>query len=73
MVERKSKDSTNVCGNEKHVFLKQKKISIPIVAVLRGTNSSEAKLILEESQLDITFAEDLPDAAMKINEKMGGK
>jgi len=47
--------------------------NIPMVAVLRGTNSSEARLILEESKLDITFAEDLPDAAIKINEKMGGK
>ena len=44
---------------------------IPMVVVLRGTNSKEAKLLLENSELDISFAEDLPSAAMEIGNKLG--
>jgi len=45
--------------------------SIPMVVVLRGTNSKEARLILENSNLDISFVEDLPSAAKEINNKLG--
>jgi succinyl-CoA synthetase beta subunit len=44
---------------------------IPMVVVLRGTNSSEAKLLLENSELDISFVEDLPTAAIEIRNKLG--
>ena len=42
-----------------------------MVVVLRGTNSSEAKLLLENSELDISFVEDLPTAAIEIRNKLG--
>jgi len=44
---------------------------IPMVVVLRGTNSDQAKLLLENSELDIIFAEDLPTAAIEIRKKLG--
>ena len=44
--------------------------SIPMVVVLRGTNSEDAKLLLENSELDISFAEDLPTAASEITKKL---
>ena len=42
-----------------------------MVVVLRGTNSNDAKLLLEKSALDISFAEDLPSAALEIRNKLG--
>ena len=50
---------------------KESNNSIPMVAVLRGTNSNDAKLLLEKSALDISFAEDLPSAALEIRNKLG--
>ena len=44
--------------------------SIPMVVVLRGTNSEDAKLLLENSELDISFAEDLPTAASEIKKRL---
>ena len=50
---------------------KESNNSIPMVVVLRGTNSNDAKLLLEKSALDISFAEDLPSAALEIRNKLG--
>ena len=41
-----------------------------MVVVLRGTNSEDAKLLLENSELDISFAEDLPTAASEIKKRL---
>lgn len=50
---------------------KETRKKTPMIVVLRGTNSDEAKTILLNSDLDITFASDLPDAANKIRQKLG--
>jgi len=50
---------------------KETRKKTPMIVVLRGTNSDEAKTILQNSDLDITFARDLPDAANKIQQKLG--
>ena len=51
-------------------FKKYKK-SVPMVVVLRGTNSEEAKNILKESGMEIYFSDDLPGAAEEINKRLG--
>jgi succinyl-CoA synthetase beta subunit len=51
--------------------IKKQEKKTPMIVVLRGTNSDEAKTILQNSDLDITFASDLPDAANKIRQKLG--
>ena len=45
--------------------------SVPMVVVLRGTNSEEAKSILKESNMEIYFSDDLPSAAEEINKRLG--
>ena len=45
--------------------------SVPMVVVLRGTNSEEAKNILKESSMEIYFSDDLPSAAEEINKRLG--
>ena len=45
--------------------------SVPMVVVLRGTNSEEAKTILKESNMEIYFSDDLPSAAEEINKRLG--
>ena len=45
--------------------------SVPMVVVLRGTNSEEAKEILKGSDMEIYFSDDLPSAAMEINKRLG--
>ncbi|MAR57734.1 MAG: hypothetical protein CMP44_01830 [Rickettsiales bacterium] len=45
--------------------------SVPMVVVLRGTNSEEAKNILKESNMEIYFSDDLPSAAGEINRRLG--
>ena len=51
-------------------FKKYKK-SVPMVVVLRGTNSEDAKNILKESGMEIYFSDDLPNAAEEINKRLG--
>ena len=45
--------------------------SVPMVVVLRGTNSEEAKEILKSSDMEIYFSDDLPSAAKEINKRLG--
>ena len=45
--------------------------SVPMVVVLRGTNSEEAKEILKGSDMEIYFSDDLPSAAQEINKRLG--
>ena len=45
--------------------------SVPMVVVLRGTNSEEAKEILKGSDMEIYFSDDLPSAAREINKRLG--
>ena len=45
--------------------------SVPMVVVLRGTNSEEAKEILKGSDMEIYFSDDLPTAAEEINKRLG--
>ena len=45
--------------------------SVPMVVVLRGTNSEEAKEILKGSDMEIYFSDDLPSAAKEINKRLG--
>ena len=45
--------------------------SVPMVVVLRGTNSKEAKEILKSSDMEIYFSDDLPSAAKEINKRLG--
>ena len=45
--------------------------SVPMVVVLRGTNSEEAKEILKVSDMEIYFSDDLPSAAKEINKRLG--
>ena len=45
--------------------------SVPMVVVLRGTNSEEAKEILKSSDMEIYFSNDLPSAAKEINKRLG--
>ena len=50
---------------------KSNKKSVPMVVVLRGTNSEEAKEILKGSDMEIYFSDDLPSAAKEINKRLG--
>lgn len=50
---------------------KENQKSIPMVVVLRGTNSDEAKDILKDSGMEIYFSDDLPRAANEINKRLG--
>ncbi len=45
---------------------KEKKINLPIVVRLAGTNFEQGKKILDNSGLQIISASDLSDAAKKI-------
>jgi succinyl-CoA synthetase beta subunit len=45
---------------------KQRKIGVPLVIRMRGTNVDEGKRLLAESGLPITLAKDLKDAAEKV-------
>ena len=50
---------------------KENQKTIPMVVVLRGTNSKEAKEILKDSGMEIYFSDDLPSAANEINKRLG--
>ena len=50
---------------------KENQKTVPMVVVLRGTNSEEAKEILKNSGMEIYFSDDLPSAANEINKRLG--
>ena len=50
---------------------KENQKTVPMVVVLRGTNSDEAKEILKDSGMEIYFSDDLPSAANEINKRLG--
>ncbi|MBK65634.1 MAG: ADP-forming succinate--CoA ligase subunit beta [Chloroflexi bacterium] len=50
---------------------KENQKTVPMVVVLRGTNSEEAKEILKDSGMEIYFSDDLPSAANEINKRLG--
>jgi len=47
-------------------------VEVPLVARLDGTNVDEGRRILDESALDITYAEDFADSASKVVAAIGG-
>ena len=49
---------------------KEINISVPLVVRLAGTNFKEGKEILDNSGLEIIYANDLSDAAKKIVEEI---
>ncbi len=52
--------------------VKETGLSVPLVVRLAGTNVEKGKAILDASDLDITPADDLDDAAQKIVAAVGG-
>ncbi|MFT4581676.1 MAG: succinyl-CoA synthetase beta subunit [Gammaproteobacteria bacterium] len=53
--------------------VKEVGVSVPVVVRLEGTNVDEGKKLLAQSDLAITSAENLADAAVKVVAAVGGK
>jgi succinyl-CoA synthetase beta subunit len=51
--------------------VKETGLSVPLVVRLEGTNVELGRKIIEDSRLDVIFAEDLDDAAQKIVDAVG--
>lgn len=52
--------------------MKQVKVDVPVVIRLRGTNSEEARKMLEESDFDFLVADGLAEVAEKVIQAMKG-
>ncbi|MCG8442284.1 MAG: succinate--CoA ligase subunit beta, partial [Caulobacterales bacterium] len=51
--------------------VKEVGLKVPLVVRLEGTNVEQGKAIISASDLDVTPADDLDDAAQKIVEAVG--
>jgi len=51
---------------------RNRKIDVPLIARLDGTNVEQGRKILEESDLEVTYAANFADAAKKAVEAIGG-
>jgi succinyl-CoA synthetase beta subunit len=47
------------------------KIEIPVIVRLQGTNAEEAKVLIDNSGLEVHSAITLHEAAMKVSELVG--